>query len=378
MKQLCFYILMLLLSATSAMAQKADNTHVSVRCGDTPLEILLTDGQKQAVTHLTVTGVLLDEDYKYLRETLFGQLKELNMRDADIDTIPEGAFECNSLIERVIILPYTLKYVSNNAFCNKGEFCTYYITGQFPSLGDDVFTKSLLCDNNFQISDDNIFLQKSNDYIISKDGLKLLYYLGEVFDKCEIPYGISVIGSKSFEHKKLLSNHFSIPETVDSIGDEAFYDAYQPRIDGINSDEPLFICKATTPPKLGRNVFGTEPERQSIYGIGCIYVPDESLSLYNAAEGWKDLFVKPIRATGINGVAYNDNISIINGKTDLLIKTDTYADAILVYNICGQLVKTYKSCGHECVLNKASLGTDLAMIVIIFKNGSIYTKKIQL
>ena len=73
---------------------------------------MLTNEQKQSVTHLTITGAQQEEDYAYLRNDLIKKLVELNLRDAYIDTIPAHAFDygCdgNAGPKKRIVLPVTL------------------------------------------------------------------------------------------------------------------------------------------------------------------------------------------------------------------------------------------------------------------------------
>ena len=54
-------------------------TKVCVHAGDAPLETLLTDEQKNSVTHLTITGKLQEDDYAFIRNSLLDRLEELNL-----------------------------------------------------------------------------------------------------------------------------------------------------------------------------------------------------------------------------------------------------------------------------------------------------------
>ena len=78
--------------ALSMTAQ--ESTTVTVHVDGSRLEDLLTDEQKAGVTNLKITGSLAEEDYAYLRNSLFLQLDTLDLLDADIDTLPAHAFHC--------------------------------------------------------------------------------------------------------------------------------------------------------------------------------------------------------------------------------------------------------------------------------------------
>lgn len=89
MKTLLIIWMCLCTGLCMAQTSVGDGTHVTVHAGENPLETLLTEEQKQSVTHLTVTGTLLDADYTFLRDRLYGQLDTLNLRAANIDTLPD-------------------------------------------------------------------------------------------------------------------------------------------------------------------------------------------------------------------------------------------------------------------------------------------------
>lgn len=142
MKQLLYTLLALFAALQQAMAQE-DNTHVTVNVDGSPLESLLTEEQKAQVTHLIITGKLAEGDYAVLRELLANQLEELNLRDADIDTIPANAFShepVNKYKEKNIVLPTALKHISANAFLRPGNLSSeslyLWLSGGFPTLGE--------------------------------------------------------------------------------------------------------------------------------------------------------------------------------------------------------------------------------------------------
>ena len=92
MKKILLAVLSVLLMPCGLQAQNTE-THVTVHAGETALETLLTEEQKQSVTNLTVTGTLREEDYAFLRNKLYPLLDTLNLRAADIDSLPDISSE---------------------------------------------------------------------------------------------------------------------------------------------------------------------------------------------------------------------------------------------------------------------------------------------
>ena len=80
MKKMITFIALAFL-ALSMTAQ--ESTTVTVHVDGSRLEDLLTDEQKAGVTNLKITGSLAEEDYAYLRNSLFLQLDTLDLLDAD-------------------------------------------------------------------------------------------------------------------------------------------------------------------------------------------------------------------------------------------------------------------------------------------------------
>ena len=87
MKKILFSLLCTMIVLCRLQAQNAE-THVTVYAGEAPLETLLTEAQKQSVKHLTIIGTLQDMDYIFLRENLYPQLDTLDLREVNVDTLP--------------------------------------------------------------------------------------------------------------------------------------------------------------------------------------------------------------------------------------------------------------------------------------------------
>lgn len=84
--------------------------------------------------------------------------------------------------------------------------------------------------------------------------------------------GIEYIGSSAFRYCSVES--FNIPASVKYIGDGAFISRFT-----------QLTFNALTPPVIGSNVFGEEGASDITYPI---YVPAESINVYKSADGWRD------------------------------------------------------------------------------------------
>ena len=158
MKTLLIIWMCLCTGLCMAQTSVGDGTHVTVHAGENALETLLTEEQKQSVTHLTVTGTLLDADYTFLRDRLYGQLDTLNLRTANIDTLPDIRTEdiwASSPNKIHLILPLNIEHIGTN-FLSQFSGYNIEVTGNFPTFGASFSTppysygiKVLLSEDNF-------------------------------------------------------------------------------------------------------------------------------------------------------------------------------------------------------------------------------------
>ena len=227
MKRFLSYIVSAIIAVLPIVAQN-DDTHISVNTGGRPLKSILTDEQKARVTHLTITGTLTEDDFAYLRSSLLSQLEELNLRDADIDTIPAHAFHCELPFDVIneykkIILPTSLTHLSDFALSvyKGGAHITFELTGKFPTVGEQVYNvtgtaivpapdnKYCIMENNgvYSTNKDTLFKANPGGYLIISEETHIIYKSAFELLTCE---GIT------------------LPETIDSIGDRAFFDARLP------------------------------------------------------------------------------------------------------------------------------------------------------
>ena len=118
-----------------------------------------------------------------------------------------------------------------------------------------------------------------------------------------IPNSVTKIERRTFYGCKNLTS-VTIPNSVVTIGEYAFYKcSHLESIEIPNSVTSIeqyafancsyltyIVCKAVIPPTLGHTVFYYV--NKSIP----LYVPDEAVNDYKAADQWKDFYIQPISA----------------------------------------------------------------------------------
>jgi len=395
----------------SAQSQNRDT--LSVYAGVTPLSELLTEEQKNTVKVLNVTGTLLDEDYAFLRTELLNRLQTLNLREAEIDTIPDKAFCTYGGTEikdgLKYVLPEMLKYVGDSAFLGNSEYLYHgnyskyelVITGNFPSIGKLSLWSTYCYDMYYlpyhvTIAIDNgycteIIDPNTNFSAIYSADSSVLYFVNNLPDEeFRIPEHTKVIGDRAFEYSSDVA--VIIPSSVDSIGDYAFANILQQSITGKPqkkySPEYVYfhrlICEAINPPKLGKEVFYT-PEEE-LYGGTFFrgynfYVPDESVDVYKNTDVWKEFYeIRPIsRILAPDGLSSADIENTILQKTGngYLLKSDKPIKEVSAYSMSGERLWVVYPTIIDSEIEIPRLGTNLLLLKILFVNGSQETFKLE-
>ena len=337
MKRLLYLFVLL-----NALVLRAQTDSLTVHVEGRPLTDLLTDEQKQNVNYLFITGTLADEDYAFLRGNNLPKLHELNLRKADIDTIPKKAFygwdfyydyrinKKNFFGEGNIVLPAQLKYVGERALCNS----IITLTGAFPKTDFDVFRWTSLV-----VSDDNPHCKAvGNEWerfsILSMDGKKLYFCA-----KDEIPEGVEIIEEKAFEgHEFMMPLNF--PKTIKEIKDYVFYNCTLAACDGNHEFYAEFIFQTETPPILGKEVFGINRKEyvHNFFNDAILTVPEGCYENYiNADEQWK-IFKKDRGETSIESPTSGD-LHIKKTSMGWELSSEVPINEVYEYDQQGILIK---------------------------------------
>lgn len=251
------------------------------------------------------------------------------------DSIGNGAFwGCKNLVS--VETTQALKYIGDAAF----EGCTslnsinlynsvrYIGWGAFSGCDFSSFTipngVTTLCqwvlfgnENLLSVTLPNIdeyMMGYSEDY-----GFSMASFFGPQVQHYTLREGVPWIYEQFFAGCEKLQTVY-IPSTVEKIGSNAFWNCT--RFTSIT-------CKALTPPVMdaaGDGVF---------YGVDCskvnLYVPAESVELYQAAEQWKAF---KIQATNAKSVAYTGT-SAVPAKNSITIEW-LQAESATTYEIAIQ------------------------------------------
>jgi hypothetical protein len=102
-----------------------------------------------------------------------------------------------------------------------------------------------------------------------------------------IGYTVSSVGGWAFYYCESLET-IGLPKSIKSIGDMAFGWCFS--LKAVISDNP-------EPPALGSEVFAGCP-------IATVYVPDEAVEAYQAADGWKEFNIVGIGTLGVEDAVF--------------------------------------------------------------------------
>ncbi len=189
-----------------------------------------------------------------------------------------------------LVIPEDVTTINYHAFNGCADLASIYIPGSVTSMGNEVFSN---CPNlgSITISADNTTYDSRNNCNAIIETATNTLVLG--CKNSTVPYGVTSIGMRAFSGCNGL-NSIELPYGVTSIGESAFLSCYDittivlPRtISDIGEDAFFFcsnldtlVCKATTPPTLGLDAFRAGSNKLHIY------VPGQSVAIYQAAERW--------------------------------------------------------------------------------------------
>lgn len=315
------------------------------------------------------------------------RLKTINLPNT-ITSIGDNTFiNCDGLISFTV--PQSVKSIGRYAFFRCDSLTTITIFDSVSSIGINAFA---LCNSLTSINVDsgNTYYRSENGVLFDYDFKKLVSYPGGLSGEYIVPDGVDTIGNSAFYFRYNLKK-VALPNSLLYIDNSAFNhcDSLQSIIIGDSligfGSEALRSCSGLTsitcntiiPPSVSRfNFFNVN---KSIP----LYVPYESINLYQTAEGWRD-FTNIQSNVGLNNVSQT-NISTklypnpSNGKAKLEIEgLDSEAD-VLVYDMLGRVVLRYKiNRGQEELnINLSNFAKGVYTISIVNESVNL-TKKLIL
>ena len=224
-----------------------------------------------AFFHCSLTDITIPNSVTSIGKNAFGCCLGLTSIVVESgNTVYDSRNNCNAIIiteSNVLhtgckntIIPDGITSIGDYAFCMCGNLNSITIPNSVESIGEGAFYCCGLLEG----------ITIPNSVITIESG---------AFEDCvrltdiTISNSIESIGANVFRQCISLTN-ITIPNSVKSIGGSAF--------SGCTSLSTIYV-KPTTPPTLGNSPFYNCANGYNIY------VPAESLDVYKAADGWKDL-----------------------------------------------------------------------------------------
>lgn len=286
------------------------------------------------VKSIKLSGTLNDADISTI-QTRMTQLREIDMTDVNMTSLPNRFFYQRSLLEIVklpkelttigeyalyqctgikhIDFPTTLVTINQRAFYDCNNLQEVILPEGLTTLGENVFYS---CDNNQYVKLPSTLKTISSDAFYENSKLKQIdfaegltdinsyaFYRCSALESLNFPSTLSYIGSNAFSYNSSLSN-IEFNEGLYQIADNAFYDCDAlteitlPSSLVLANESPFdycdnlmkVTCLSIDPPYMtdqipyGLNMSGRE-----------LFVPALSINTYKQTSGW-DKFptIKPI------------------------------------------------------------------------------------
>ena len=122
---------------------------------------------------------------------------------------------------------------------------------------------------------------------------------------------------------------------------------------------------ASVPPRLGDDVFLTDGDPQAVY------VPLESIGLYEQAEGWKELSINQIIYADIKDLQCDPgDLSVVDGGEAYTIKSAKPISRVVCYSVGGQMLRDVPVMAETVVIAKSEIPGPYMLVRIYFDDGT--------
>ena len=203
----------------------------------------------------------------------------------------------------------------------------------------------------------------------------------------EIPSSVSLLGRSAFEGCSKLPS-FVVPEGVTSIGNSTFKDCTSLKSFEISSTVTTIpnyafsgctslakiICRATTVPETGDEIFEGVPSNMTIY------VPGASLSSYQSAEPWKNYILKSLATLDVievNANGINIYPNPVNDKLYIEDLTLTQTLTIEIYDIYGRRQELSAVSCQPSAIEVSNLKSGVYFVKIVTSEGEIVKRFVK-
>ena len=258
-----------------------------------------------------LTSVAFPSSVKYIESGTLNGFSNLSSLTVEANNAKyDSRNNCNAIIETATnkllygsnstIIPNGVTSIETNAFSGLNGLTSVTIPNSVTSIGSSAFSD---CSGLTSVT--------------IPGGVSSIE--GYTFQRCSsltsvtILNGVTTVYEYAFWYcKKLVS--VSIPNSVVSIGNYALADC---------GNLAVINCNANIPPAIHEHTFGKYD--------ATLYVPANSVGLYQSRDYWKNFFIMPIQEDGLEYSLADRNVDYLNGR---------------IYNENGLEIRLYDAAGR--------------------------------
>jgi len=197
-------------------------------------QIMINEGieDPSSITKLTITGTMINDDFKFIHKKMFKTLEEVDLFNATFESskLKRGAF-ANCFALTAVNVPNWITEIGDKAFMNCKQLKSFTIPQTVTKIGELAFwncnslTSIIIPDSVTELA----FRAFNNCFGLTSVTLpnSLVKIGGSAFGNCynlasiHIPDSVTEIGNGAFAHCTGLKT-IKIPNTVTKIGDWVF------------------------------------------------------------------------------------------------------------------------------------------------------------